>query len=140
MGIWLCADCSRGFRAVEAAKMSVLPNPFDFNSVGHSAPAPTGSAAASQVLQPQAAAAQIQVSDGAASLPSSPLEEMEPGEVHAPSDPLVHINHIPEIFHYVRKLMKQPPRFILDTDAFMAEVEEVPLFVRDGEHLCRWSA
>jgi hypothetical protein len=48
------------------------------------------------------------------------------------------IDHIHEIFHYVRKLMKQPPRFVLDEAAFMAEVEEEPLFIRDGEHLRRW--
>ncbi len=49
-------------------------------------------------------------------------------------------DHIHEIFFYVRKLMKQQPRFVIDEAAFMAEVEEVPLFVRDGDHLRRWSA
>jgi hypothetical protein len=49
-------------------------------------------------------------------------------------------DHIPEIFYWVRKLLKDDRRFVLDTDAFMAEVEEVPLFVRDGDHLRRWTA
>ena len=47
---------------------------------------------------------------------------------------------INEIFFYARKLMKQPPRFVLDEAAFMAEVEEEPLFIRDGDHLRRWEA
>ena len=47
---------------------------------------------------------------------------------------------ISEIFFYARKLMKQPPRFVLDEDTFMADVEEEPLFVRDGDHLRRWTA
>ncbi len=48
-------------------------------------------------------------------------------------------DHIHEIFHYVRNLMKQPPRFLLDEAEFMAAVEEEPLFIRDGEHLRRWA-
>jgi hypothetical protein len=49
------------------------------------------------------------------------------------------IDHIHEIFFYVRKLMKEPPRFVLDEAAFMAEIEEEPLFIRDGKHLRRWA-
>lgn len=47
---------------------------------------------------------------------------------------------ISEIFFYARKLMKQPPRFLLDEAAFMAEVEEVPLFLREDGYLQRREA
>ena len=47
---------------------------------------------------------------------------------------------IHEIFHWVRKLMRGHQGFVLDEPAFMAELEEVPLFVRDGDHLRRWTA
>ena len=49
-------------------------------------------------------------------------------------------DHIHEIFFYVRKLMTGDTGFVLDETLFMAEVEEVPLFVRDGDHLRRWEA
>jgi hypothetical protein len=44
---------------------------------------------------------------------------------------------INEIFFYARKLMKQPPRFILDEGRFLAEIEEVPLFIREDGYLKR---
>jgi hypothetical protein len=50
------------------------------------------------------------------------------------------INHINEIFHYARKLMRGHQGFVLDEAAFMADVEEVPLFIRSGDHLRRWEA
>jgi len=50
------------------------------------------------------------------------------------------ISDIPEIFHWVRKLIKQSPRYVLNEGEFMADVEEEPLFLRDGDHLRRWSA
>jgi len=46
---------------------------------------------------------------------------------------------IHEIFFYARKLMKQPPRFVLDEGDFMAAIEEEPLFIRNGDHLRRWA-
>jgi hypothetical protein len=47
---------------------------------------------------------------------------------------------ISEIFFYARKLMKQPPRFVLNERQFMAEVEEVPLFLREDGYLQRREA
>ena len=47
---------------------------------------------------------------------------------------------ISEIFFYARKLMKQPPRFVLDEAQFMADVEEVPLFLREDGYLERREA
>ena len=50
------------------------------------------------------------------------------------------IDCISEIFFYARKLMKQPPRFVLDDAAFMADVEETPLFLREDGYLQRREA
>jgi hypothetical protein len=47
---------------------------------------------------------------------------------------------IHEIFHWVRKLMRGHQGFVLDEPAFLADVEEEPLFLRDGDHLRRWEA
>jgi len=47
---------------------------------------------------------------------------------------------ISEIFHYARKLMMDHQGFVLDKARFLADIEEVPLFVRAGDHLRRWSA
>lgn len=40
------------------------------------------------------------------------------------------ISHIHEIFFYARKLMKSSPRFVLDEAAFMAAIDEPPLFLQ----------
>jgi hypothetical protein len=121
-------------------------NQFITNSDAH-VPVAAGSAAASLSPPSTAAAVAIQSSDGgvnASALVEAPevanpaasrphLAEVAPG----PSEATDHIN---EIFFYVRKLMKQPPRFVLDEAAFMAAIEEEPLFLKDGDHLRRWSA
>jgi hypothetical protein len=36
--------------------------------------------------------------------------------------------------------MKQPPTFVLDEEAFLAEVEETPLFLREDGYLQRREA
>jgi hypothetical protein len=46
-------------------------------------------------------------------------------------------DHIHELFYFVRKLMKQPPRFVLDEEAFMSAIDETPLFVREDGYLRR---
>jgi hypothetical protein len=108
-------------------------NQFISNSVSH-VPVDTGSAAASPCPHSTAAAVAISVSDGGP--PVSSGKEGAVSVIAAPSD----IDCISEIFFYARKLMKQPPRFVLDEAEFMAEVEEEPLFLRDGDHLRRWTA
>jgi hypothetical protein len=40
------------------------------------------------------------------------------------------INYINEIFFYARKLIAEDRRFVLDEAAFMAAIDEVPLFLR----------
>ena len=48
---------------------------------------------------------------------------------------------IHEIFFYARKLMTgEIPAFVLDEAAFMAEVEETPLFLREDGYLQRREA
>jgi hypothetical protein len=46
------------------------------------------------------------------------------------------IDCIPEIFHWVRKLLKDEhlplSRFVLDEGAFMAAIDEEPLFLRQA--------
>ena len=54
--------------------------------------------------------------------------------------PIADIDCINEIFFYARKLVKQPPRFVLDESRFLAEVEEVPLFLREDGYLQRREA
>ena len=39
-------------------------------------------------------------------------------------------NYINEIFFYARKLIAEDRRFVLDEAAFMAAIDEVPLFLR----------
>ena len=117
--------------------MAQLPNPF-LNSGAH-VPVALGSAAVNASPPSTAAAVATSVSPGVA-LPSLPLGESDPS-VTLDCAPGESTNHIHEIFHWVRKLMTgKTPAFVLDEGAFMAEVEEVPLFIRDGEHLKRWEA
>lgn len=47
---------------------------------------------------------------------------------------------ISEIFFYARKLMKQPPRFVLDEARFLANIDEEPLFLREDGYLQRREA
>jgi hypothetical protein len=54
------------------------------------------------------------------------------------------ISDIPEIFHWVRKLLAEDDRraenFVNWQELEAAIDEELPLFIRDGDHLKRWSA
>ena len=111
-------------------------NQFISNSTAL-APAAVGSVGASQVLQPQAPAAPFA---------APPSNEGRHQEASAPrcTEPhdgaLEDIDCINEIFFFARKLIKQAPRYLLDEGAFMADIEEEPLFIRDGDHLRRWEA
>ena len=49
-------------------------------------------------------------------------------------------DHIHEIFHYVRKLMKGHHGFILDEARFLADIDETPLFLREDGYLHRREA
>jgi hypothetical protein len=55
------------------------------------------------------------------------------------------IDHIHEIFFYVRKLLVEDNRRAEDfvdwqvLEAAVLEEEPLPLFIRDGEHLRRWA-
>src|SRR5882672_5857948 len=88
------------------------------------------SAVASSDLQPRATAELIPASTG------GPQEAPAPRctEPHKGAGAL---DHIPEIFHWVRKLMKDDVGFVLDEAAFMADVEEIPLFIREDGYLKR---
>jgi hypothetical protein len=64
--------------------------------------------------------------------PTIPYGPNLPAEAHlAPASAgLLETDCISEIFFYARKLMKEPAGFVLDEQAFMAEIEETPLFLR----------
>lgn len=66
--------------------------------------------------------------------PTIPYGPNLPAEAHpAPASAgLLETDHISEIFFYARKLMKEPVGFVLDEQAFMAEIEEAPLFLRQA--------
>jgi hypothetical protein len=49
-------------------------------------------------------------------------------------------DHIPEIFHWVRKLLKDAPAFVLDEARFLADIDEEPLFLREDGYLQRREA
>src|SRR5882672_3327767 len=112
--------------------MTTLPNPF-LNSVTPLSPAVTDTAAADQVA-PQVAAAELIDDSGApqprgepaktdATQPASspnlpPSNERRPSEAPAPRCTEQHegagaLDHIPEIFHWVRKLLNDDRRFAL---------------------------
>ena len=44
---------------------------------------------------------------------------------------------IHEIFFYARKLMTNYPGFVLDEARFLADIEEIPLFIREDGYLKR---
>jgi hypothetical protein len=121
------ADAQRINQRPGALLSSPMPNPF-LNSAA-SFPAAVGSAAATPCPQPRAAAAPIEVS-------ADEILELQPAGTEvaasvrtAASDPT---DCISEIFFYARKLMKQPPAFVLDEAAFMAAIDEEPLFLRSA--------
>jgi hypothetical protein len=96
--------------------MSLLPpSPF-LNCVDQ--PGPTQSAAVIATLPPSAAAEPIQVEPDAT-------------------------NCIGEIFHFARKLLARDGRHaedFIDWQALEQALDEpLPMFIRDGEHLKRWS-
>lgn len=97
----------------------------------------------STVATPPEAVAQADASphlqDASAVLFESSSNERRSGKAPAAVAPNPHpaagaleTDHISEIFFYARKLMKEPVGFILDEQAFMAEVEEAPLFLRQA--------
>jgi hypothetical protein len=101
-----------------------MANPF-LNPV-ESFPASMGSGAAvAETPASPAAPEQIKVSDGV--LPLVPSETEGAVSVSAASSD---ISHIGEIFHWVRKLMKDDRRFHLNEEEFMAAIDEEPLFLR----------
>ena len=119
-------------------------NQFISNSVSH-VPVDAGSAAVSPCPHSTTAAVQIADPDGGymghrlspALGTSVGIAATDPCQEPVAATPIDHIN---EIFFYARKLMKQAPRFVLDEAAFMAEVEETPLFLREDGYLQRREA
>jgi len=118
--------------------MTQLPNPF-LNSTAL-APASVESAVASSDLQPRATAAQISTALSSTSSSDAKTDAVKTEGAVSVSTASSDIDCINEIFFYARKLMKQPPRFVLDEVAFMAEVEETPLFLREDGYLQRREA
>jgi len=116
--------------------MAQLPNPF-LNS-GVLVPETPGSAAVNASPPSTAAAVAIyepsMTNGGDQETPASAPPKNPDASVLDATD-CIH-----EIFHWVRKLMRGHQGFVLDQAAFMAEVEEVPLFIRDGDHMRRWEA
>ena len=107
-----------------------LPNPFLNSTVS---PRAVESAVVSSDLQPRATAA-----------PFAEPSMTNGGDQEAPAldAPNAHedagaTDCISEIFFYARKLMRGHQGFVLDEAAFMAEVEEVPLFIREDGYLKR---
>ena len=116
--------------------MAQLPNPFLNSAVIN--PRTAGSAVASSDLQPRATAAPFaepsMTNGGEPGTPASaPPKNPDAGVLDA-------TDCIHEIFHWVRKLMRGHQGFVLDEPAFLADVEEEPLFIRSGDHLRRWEA
>ena len=63
-----------------------------------------------------------------------------PRTVTVAAGPVGATDQIHEIFHWVRKLIKDDPGFVLDEARFLAEIEEVPLFLREDGYLQRREA
>jgi hypothetical protein len=144
--------------------MATLPNPF-LNSAVIQPPA-AGSAVVNPCVERSATAepfsnsalASAMTADTAAgpgltdpSVPAAVLidepssNEGRPKSAPALDAPNTHeyagaTDCISEISHYARKLMRGHQGFVLDEAAFMADIDESPMFVRDGDHLRRWSA
>lgn len=144
-------------------------NQFISNSTPH-VPAGVGSAAADQVAPQVAAAEPLQsscggnfpmrgppdstadISQAVTSRNSGPQEalpsnERRPSEAPAPRCTEPHegagalgTEHIGEIFHWVRKLIKDDRRFVLNEGDFMAAIDEEPLFLREDGYLQRREA
>jgi hypothetical protein len=93
-------------------KTYLAQNQFISNSDAH-VPVALGSAAVN-AKPPSATAAEV--------IPDEPIRTVA-------ADP---ISDIPEIFHWVRKLLKDDRRFVLDEGAFMAAIDEEPLFLRSA--------
>ena len=118
-------------------------NQFISNSVSH-VPVDAGSAVASPC--PPSTAAAVAISEAAGKHPfpsvSADSEHEQQRKTLGVTDGRDHhlTDHINEIFFYARKLMKQPPRFVLDEARFLADIEETPLFLREDGYLQRREA
>jgi hypothetical protein len=105
-------------------KTFLAQNQFISNSDVH-APETSGSAAV--CVQPPLPTAAEQVSFVSMDLIT---EQAETAAIDSYQEPMA-ADHIPEIFHWVRKLLKDDRRFVLDEGAFMAAIDEEPLFLRN---------
>jgi hypothetical protein len=104
--------------------MSILPpSPFLNTSA---CPVPEASAGATPCPQPRAPAVIFNEPSSNEGRPkSAPALDAPNTHEHAGATDQIH-----EIFHFVRKLMKQPPAFVLDEERFMAAIEPAPMFLR----------
>ena len=130
--------------------MSALPNPFISSAA--LVPDVAEAAVSKPLVAPSETAAPISVSDGVllTSLPSAEMElSATTARALSETEGAVSVsaassdNHIHEIFVYARKLLAGHPDlvgFVLDEAAFMAEVEEIPLFIREDGYLRRREA
>ena len=118
--------------------MTTLPNPFLSNCVDQ--PGPTQSAAASPPASPTAAAEPIHPRG----CPHPEWCIANNGcywncqyDIHSGTD------CIGEIFHHARKLLAEDSRnagdFVDMRALEQALAEPLPLFIREGDHLRRWS-
>jgi hypothetical protein len=102
--------------------MALMPNPFEF--------AASDAAAAQAVASIPCPLAQ----DAAADHSDSGATDCAPDEAAAPfrhvDGAAADICDIGEIFIGARKL--DAPRFVLDVERFMAELDDVPLFLRQA--------
>jgi hypothetical protein len=113
--------------------MGLLANPFMDSTVA-TPPETVAQADASQPHLPDASA--VFDSSNERRFQEAPVPDaLNPHE----SAGALETDDISEIFRFASRLCKEARGFILDEQAFMAEVEEVPIFVRDGEHLRRWA-
>ena len=115
--------------------------PRTAGSAAASKPPPVADATAAPISDGQDVPAQMQESKARHSglarddeKPGDTTQESRPAHLPTGSS---EIDCISEIFFYARKLIKQPPRFVLDEAAFMADVEEVRLFIREDGYLKR---
>ena len=125
--------------------MTQLPNPFLNSSV--ISPRTEVSTADSECRLQNVARPDATAERDPHPISEPPSNEGRPSEAPALDAPNTHENagalgteFIHEIFFYARKLMKQPPAFVLDEAAFMADVEETPLFLREDGYLQRREA
>ena len=102
--------------------MTTLPNPFLSSAVLPPGAADGGTARAPAHAQPE--------ERGPAPPNNRKLLEEITREYVAAHPPKDDWRDIHEIFHHARILMREEHRFVLDKDAFLAAIEDVPLFLR----------